>query len=198
MYQKKSHNFFKICCLMIGSTLIMAVGISAVTSYFARTKIVNIKLAHHDPLFTIDRTGGNEEDKTLIALPKPNFDPSTEVHLINFSHVAQLDTTGCNIKVPLYLSVKIQYDTHNTIANPENCFNSAIKINGVDYDHDKKPQMIITDNHGKIDLQFYIEQKESKPNGKLSIVCHYDLVDAQGASFTGGSQSIETKITNLN
>ncbi|GLH60864.1 hypothetical protein [Paulownia witches'-broom phytoplasma] len=152
------------------------------------------------PSFTIERTGGNNEDKTLLPIPVPNLNQQKYQHLITIEHKAILNSNGMEITAPLYLKISTSYDTLNTFIQPEKYFNFSLKTNGFKYQDTQHPLMILNnDGIGTINIQIFIEQKEiiKANNPQLELNCNYELVDAQGKSFGGGIQTIENKITQL-
>ncbi|WP_017192990.1 hypothetical protein [Italian clover phyllody phytoplasma] len=152
------------------------------------------------PLFNVERVGGNNEDKAIIPLPLPNLNPTKYAHTISFDHKATLNSNGMDINTPLYLKLKMTYDTHNTFANPSNFFLHEVKVNNATYNDTKRPQMIFNKKGlGQLNIQISIEQKEiiTNKNPQLELICDYELVDSQGTAYSGSSQTIENKITNL-
>ncbi|MGE9276569.1 MAG: hypothetical protein ACQKHC_01595 [Candidatus Phytoplasma pruni] len=149
------------------------------------------------PLFDVFRTGGNNEDKAIIPLPLPNLNPTKYAHTISFDHKATLNSNGMDINTPLYLKLKMTYDTHNTFANPSNFFLHEVKVNNATYDNTKRPQMILKDGKGALQVRINVEQKEiiTNKNPQLTLICDYELVDKNGNAFGGGSQTIEQKMT---
>lgn len=102
------------------------------------------------------------------------------------------------ITAPLYLKIKDSYDTLKTFANPENYFNILFKVNGYEYSDTKRPLMTLNSNGlGTLDVQINLEQKEliKTKDPQLELIVDYELVDAQGNAYGGGSQVIQNKIT---
>lgn len=174
--------------------------IGALQSYFAKRTEKTIKLMNDDfPVFTVETTGGKNQDKFLLPLPVPNLNPQKYQHLITFEDEATLKSNGLEITTPLYLKITPHYDPQGTFTQPEIYFNLALKVEGYQYDDTKRPLMTLTDGIGTLKNQISIEQKCFIPNKnpQLKLFCDYELVDAQGKSFGGGSQIIENKITQL-
>ncbi|GLH60556.1 hypothetical protein HGD80_03450 [Paulownia witches'-broom phytoplasma] len=172
----------------------------AVANYYAKQKKENIKLfdKNNFPCFTVEKTDGNNDNKTLLPLPIPNFNQVKYSYLITVDHEATFKSNGMEITTPLYLKTKLTYNTKNTFNNPAEIFNTSLKINNNEYDDAKRPQMVLdADGNGKLKIKFGIEQREiidaAKPT--LDVILDYELVDSQGKSFGGGSQTIQQKIT---
>ncbi|TKA87969.1 MAG: AYWB SAP09-like protein [Periwinkle leaf yellowing phytoplasma] len=105
-----------------------------------------------------------------------------------------------DINVPLYLKISTKYDTLQTFTNPEKYLNVGLKVDNNDYDDTKRPQIRLNDKGiGSLKIQISIEQKEiiTNKNPQLELICDYELVDSQGTAYSGSSQTIENKITNL-
>ncbi|WP_341266675.1 hypothetical protein [Candidatus Phytoplasma fraxini] len=186
-------------------TIIIAIffttaSIFALTNYFSKQRKEKIQLMNNLPFFAIERTGGNNEDKTLLPIPIPNLNEQKYNHLITIEHEATLNSNGMDINVPLYLKISTKYDTLQTFTNPEKYLNVGLKVDNNDYDDTKRPQIILDSNSlGKLNIQISIEQKEiiTNKNPQLELICDYELVDSQGKAYGSGSQTIENKITNL-
>ncbi|RMI88699.1 hypothetical protein [Candidatus Phytoplasma solani] len=184
-----------ICSLFVLGSLV------AITNYFSKRKTEPIQLANEIPTFEVERTGGNNTEKTLLPIPIPNLNKNKYAHLITIDHKAIFYPNGIELGEPLYLKIATRYDTHNTFAKPEQFFNLSIKVAGVEYNDATRPKMA---EKGKIDpTHFYfcnikisIEQRDliTNKNPKLDLIIDYELVDAQGNGFGGGSQTIENKI----
>ncbi|ABC65329.1 conserved hypothetical protein [Aster yellows witches'-broom phytoplasma AYWB] len=186
-------------------TIIIAIffttaSIFALTNYFSKQRKEKIQLMNNLPFFTIERTGGNNEDKTLLPIPIPNLNEQKYNHLITIEHEATLNSNGMDINVPLYLKISTKYDTLQTFTNPEKYLNIGLKVDNNDYDDTKRPQIILDSNSlGKLNIQISIEQKEiiTNKNPQLELIVDYELVDFQGKAYGSGSQTIENKISNL-
>lgn len=175
------------------------ISIYALKNYFAQQKKEKIQLMNNCPSFAIERTGGNNEDKILLPIPIPNLNQQKYQHLITIDHKAILNSDGMEITTPLYLKIATRYDTQATFNHPEKYFNLSLKTNNFEYQDTKRPLMTLENGLGTIKIQFSIEQKEiiKAKNPRLELICDYELVDAQGKVFGGGSQTIENKIDQL-
>ncbi|QYC30736.1 hypothetical protein HGD80_02715 [Paulownia witches'-broom phytoplasma] len=199
--KQTKNKIFTILVVFI-SLFFTIVSITALQNYFARQRKEKISLLDKFPLFNVERTKGNNENKILIPLPIPNFKPSKYQHLIEMEHKAVLNTNGVEMD-PLYLKITSSYDTKTTFENPTNFFNLSMKVNNNEYDESQRPLMALKEGNGTITIQIGIEQKEiikktidgKKP--ELDLIFDYELVDSQGKAFSGGSQTIKNKITNL-
>lgn len=171
----------------------------ALKNIFSQQKKEKIQLMNNCPSFTIERTRGNNEDKTLLPIPIPNLNQQKYQHLITVEHKTTLNTNGLEITAPLYLKISPCYDTQTTFDHPEKYFNLSLKINNQEYEDTKRPLMILENGVGTIKIQISIEQKEiiEEKNPQLELIFDYELVDAQGKAFSGGSQTIENKIAQL-
>lgn len=186
-------------------TIIIAIfftttSIFALTNYFSKQRKEKIQLMNNLPFFTIEWTGGNNEDKTLLPIPIPNLNEQKYNYLITIEHEATLNSNGMDINVPLYLKISTKYDTLQTFTNPEKYLNVGLKVDNNDYDDTKRPQIRLNDKGiGSLKIQISIEQKEiiTNKNPQLELICDYELVDSQGTAYSGSSQTIENKITNL-
>ncbi|GFZ75109.1 hypothetical protein HPP_0670 [Hydrangea phyllody phytoplasma] len=172
----------------------------AVANYYAKQRKEKINLFNKNnfPCFTVERTGGNNENKTLLPLLIPNLNKENYLHLITVDHEATFKSNGMKLANNLYLKTNLTYDTKNTFNNPAEIFNTSLKINNNEYDDAKRPQMVLdADGNGKLKIKFGIEQKEiiNVDNPLLDVILDYELVDSQGKSFGGGSQTIQQKIT---
>lgn len=173
--------------------------IFALTNYFSKQKKEKIQLMNNIPSFTVERTGGDNEDKNLLPLPIPNLNQGKYQHLITIDHEATLNSNGMELAAPLYLKIATHYDTLKTFNHPEKYFNLKLKINDQEYENTKRPLITLENGIGKMKIQISIEQKEiiKEKNPQLELICDYELVDNQGKGFSGGSQTIENKITQL-
>ncbi|QKX95569.1 hypothetical protein [Candidatus Phytoplasma asteris] len=174
--------------------------IFALTNYFSKQRKEKIQLMTDIPLFNVERVGGNNEDKTLLPILIPNLNQQKYNHLITIEHKATLNSNGMDINVPLYLKISTKYDTLQTFTNTDKYLNVGLKVDNNDYDDTKRPQMIFNEKGlGQLNIQINIEQKEiiNTNNPQLELICDYELVDAQGKSFSSGSQTIKNKITQL-
>ncbi|WP_227807119.1 hypothetical protein [Mulberry dwarf phytoplasma] len=174
--------------------------ILAVANYYSKKKSEKINLFNKNnfPYFTVDKTGGNNDNKTLLPLSIPSLNKETYLHLITVEHEATFKSNGMKINTPLYLKTTITYDTKDTFQASNQIFNTSLKINNNEYDDAKRPQMLLdNDGNGKLQINFGIEQKEiiNVDNPLLDVILDYELVDSKGKSFGGGSQKIEQKIT---
>ncbi|WP_017191822.1 hypothetical protein [Poinsettia branch-inducing phytoplasma] len=192
----KNKNTLLTIIAAIIALFFVAASIYAIANYFFKQKKEQIKIATEIPLFDVVRTGGNNEDKAIIPLPLPNLNPTKYAHTVSFDHEAILNDNGMDIDTPLYLKLKITYDTHNTFNNPSNFFPHEVKVNNSTYDDTKRPQMILKDGKGALQVRINLEQKEiiNTKNPQLTLICDYELVDKDGNSFGGGTQTVETKI----
>ncbi|WAN63500.1 hypothetical protein RS022_06660 [Candidatus Phytoplasma rubi] len=171
----------------------------ALKNYFAQKRKEKIQLINNYPSFTIERTGGNNEDKILLPIPIPNLNQQKYQHLITVEHEATLNSNGLEITVPLYLKISTRYDTQTTFNHPEQYFNLSLKINDHEYEANKCPLMTLENGIGTMKIQISIEQKEiiKEKDPQLKLICDYELIDSQGKTFSGGSQTIENKIAQL-
>ncbi|MDW3617558.1 MAG: hypothetical protein QFY14_00395 [Candidatus Phytoplasma pruni] len=194
---KKTKNQNKILTIItsIITLFFVAASIYAIANYFSKQKKEQIKIATEIPLFDVVRTGGNNEDKSIIPLSLPNLNPTKYAHTVSFDHEAILNNNGMDIDTPLYLKITIIYDTHNTFNNPSNFFSHEVKVNNSTYDDTKRPQMTLTDGKGAFQVRINLEQKEiiNTQNPQLTLICDYKLVDKDGNSFGGGTQTVENK-----
>ncbi|AOF54638.1 putative effector, AYWB SAP09-like protein [Maize bushy stunt phytoplasma] len=198
----KNQNKNKILTIIITiiTILFTTLSIFALTNYFSKERKERIQLMNSIPIFDVERTGGNNEDKILLPIPVPNLNPAKYNHLITIEHKVTLNHNGMDIQTPLYLKVSTKYDTQQTLANPEKYFNVGLKTDNNDYDDIKRPQIKLNDRGiGLINIQISIEQKEiiNTPNPKLNFICNYELVDYQGKVLDRGSQTIQNKISNI-
>ncbi|QKX95082.1 MAG: putative secreted protein, SAP09-like [Rapeseed phyllody phytoplasma] len=196
--QTKNKIFTTLVVLI--SLFFTIASIYALTNYFSKQRKEKIQLMNNLPFFTIERTGGNNEDKTLLPIPIPNLNEQKYNHLITIEHEATLNSDGMDINVPLYLKISTKYDTQQTFINPEKYLNVGLKVDNNDYDDTKRPQIRLNDKGiGSLNIQISIEQKEiiTNKNPQLELICDYELVDSKGTAYSGGSQTIENKITNL-
>ncbi|QTX02602.1 putative secreted protein, SAP09/SAP39-like [Candidatus Phytoplasma luffae] len=176
------------------------ISIYALNDYFNKQRKEKINLINDFPIFTVERTGGNNENQILLPISIPNLSQKKYNHLITIEHEAILNSNGIDISIPLYLKLSTQYNTNQSFNNPEKYLNISLKVNNNDYDDTKRPQMILNDKGiGIIKIQISIEQKEiiNSKNPQLELICDYELVDSQGKSFEGGNQTIENKIAQL-
>jgi hypothetical protein len=202
----QNKNKIQMIFLIIVCLFFTIASIHAITNYFTKQKKEKIKLMNSSniPIFTVERTAGNNADKTLIPMPMPNLDQQKYDHLITFDHEATLNLNGMVTSKPLFLKLKTIFDTNNTFVNPEKYFNLGVNILDNNnqknpYDDTSRPQMKINNGIGKIKIQMNIEQKDfitTNNNPQLDLICNYELVDAQGNSYSGGSQTITNTITN--
>ncbi|WP_017193560.1 hypothetical protein [Vaccinium witches'-broom phytoplasma] len=196
--QTKNKIFTTLVVLI--SLFFTIASIYALTNYFSKQRKEKIQLMTDIPLFNVERVGGNNKDKTLLPILIPNLNQQKYNHLITIEHEATLNSNGMDINVPLYLKISTKYDTLQTFTNPEKYLNVGLKVDNNDYNDTKRPQMIFNEKGlGKLNIQISIEQKEiiNTNNPQLELICDYELVDSQGKAFSGGSQTIENKITNL-
>ncbi|WP_017191592.1 hypothetical protein [Poinsettia branch-inducing phytoplasma] len=196
----KNKNKILTIITIIIAIFFTTVSIFALTNYFIKQRKEKIQLMNDVPFFTVERVGGNNEDKTLLPIPIPNLNEQKYNHLITIEHEATLNSNGMDINVPLYLKISTKYDTLQTFTNPEEYLNVGLKVNNKDYDDTKRPQMILNENGlRKLNIQISIEQKEiiTNKNPQLELIVDYELVDSQGKAYGSGSQTIENKISNL-
>ncbi|WP_373402952.1 hypothetical protein [Candidatus Phytoplasma solani] len=181
-----------ICSLFVLGSLV------AITNYFSKRKTEPIQLANEIPIFEVERTGGNNAEKTLLPIPIPNLNKNKYAHLITIDHKAIFNPNGIELGDPLYLKIATRYDTHNTFAKPEQFFNLSIKVAGVEYNDATRPKMTEKGETKETqrNIKISIEQRDliTNKNPKLNLIIDYELVDAQGNGFGGGSQTIENKI----
>ncbi|WP_341266763.1 hypothetical protein [Candidatus Phytoplasma fraxini] len=138
----------------------VAASIYAITNHFSKQRKEKIQLLNDVLFFTVERTGGNNEDKTLLPIPIPNLNEQKYNHLITIEHKATLNSNGMDINVSLYLKISTKYDTLQTFSNPEKYLNVGLKVDNKDYDDTKRPQMILKDDKGVLQVRINVEQKE--------------------------------------
>lgn len=199
--QNQKNKIIIVLSILICSFFAIS-SIAAVNNYFSRQRQEKIKLMSKNdaPLFEVNRVSGNNEDKTLIPLPMPNFNPNKYHHVVTINHQVLLNTNGFDVSVPLYLKITPKYDTHNTFSNPEPLFNLEVKNNNTLYDDTKRQQMVINkDGKGDINVQIKLEQNDfvQATNPQLTLVLDYELVDKNGNTFSGSGTTLKNKITNL-
>ncbi|MDC9032165.1 hypothetical protein [Columbia Basin potato purple top phytoplasma] len=195
--QTKNKIFTTLVVLI--SVFFTIASLYALKNYFAQQKKEKIQLMNNCPSFNVERTGGNNEDKTLLPIPIPNLNVQKYHHLITVEHEATLNSNGMELTTPLYLKISTRYDTQETFNNSEKYFNLSLKVNNQEYEDTKRPLMILENGVGTMKIQISIEQKEiiKEKDPQLALICDYELVDTQGKAFSGGSQTIENKITQL-
>ncbi|MDO8030351.1 hypothetical protein OC709_02440 ['Planchonia careya' phytoplasma] len=197
MQNQTKNKFLTIFTIIICVFLTMG-GIMAIRNYFTYQRKETIKLMHEHnvPFFEVNRIDGDNEDKILIPVNFPNFNPDKYQHLITIKHQAVLKRNGFDINT-LYLKITTKYDTKDTFLQPEVYFNLEIKNNGVIYDDTKYlPMVLNNEDIGYIDIQIKLEQKQFIPqkHPRLNLIFDYELVDQNGNALSGGSQTIENKI----
>ncbi|WP_373403112.1 hypothetical protein [Candidatus Phytoplasma solani] len=182
-----------ICSLVVLGSLV------AITNYFSKRKTEPIQLANEIPIFEVERTGGNNTEKSLLPIPITNLNKNKYAHLITIDHKAIFNPNGIELGEPLYLKIATRYDTHNTFAKPEQFFNLSIKVAGVEYNDATRPKMTEKGETKETqrNIKISIEQRDliTNKNPKLDLIIDYELVDSKGNGFGGGSQTIENKTT---
>ncbi|WP_349402050.1 putative secreted protein [Candidatus Phytoplasma solani] len=183
--------------LVVFISLFFAIAtIAALDNFFAKQRKEKIKLMNAIPSFTVERVGGNNEEKSLLPIPIPNLNEKKYKHLIDIQHKAILHSNGMEITTPLYLKILYTHNTNNTFANPNNYFTVYTECNGSGYQDAKRPLMTFSNGVGIINIKISIQQDKiiEEKNPELELICDYELVDSQGKSFGGGTK-IENKIT---
>ncbi|TVY12273.1 hypothetical protein [Candidatus Phytoplasma pini] len=196
-------NKVKIIFLIIICSFFTISSIHAITKYFTSQRTEQIKLMNENefPVFNVARTGGNNNDKTLIPLSIPNFNKQKYDHAIIINHKATLNSNGMDLSTtPLLLKVAFKYDTHSTFNDPEKYFLVGSEVDNNSYDETKRPQMKLDSSGvGTLKIEIKVQQKDfiTAKNPKLDLICDYELVDSNGKAYGAGSQTIKNAITNI-
>ncbi|MGM1458976.1 MAG: hypothetical protein ABZF75_01075 [Columbia Basin potato purple top phytoplasma] len=74
--------------------------IDALKNHFAQQKKEKIQLMNNCPSFVVERTAGNNQEKTLLPIPIPNLNQEKYQHLITVEHEATLNSNGLEFTVP--------------------------------------------------------------------------------------------------
>ncbi|MGI3135979.1 MAG: hypothetical protein ACN23H_00110 [Candidatus Phytoplasma vitis] len=197
-------NKLKIFIIFIILTIIFSV--IAVSIYFNEKRKEEIKLENNFPIFKVELSGGNNQNKHLIPVSIPNLNKDKYEHLINIEHSVILNSQNIEIQEPLFLKIEIYLDTQDTFQNPQKYFDYQI-ITTKDKEEDKiyssenKPQYsaMHPNETQTIKINTKIQQKDIilEKNPKLFLIYDYELVDKQGKTITGGSNMVSNKTSNI-